>query len=111
MSTYNFPNHLKDDTFQGVTFTVLVNSVPLDLTDSSIRMGLRGAGGSLEKTFVVGSGITLTMPASGIFTFNKQIIDLPAQTYTYDIQFTLNTGEVYTYISGEWMIVQDVTNV
>jgi hypothetical protein len=109
-SVYNIPTHKKGDTFTGVTFTVLVNGTPLNLTGSAIKMDIR-VGNVLKKRIDNGTtgGVTLLNAGAGVFTIDKQIIDIPARTYDYDIQFTLANGDVKTYIIGTWTIVQDIT--
>lgn len=111
MSNYDFKNHKKGDTFEGVAFTVTKNGSALDLTGASIRMQLREKSetGTLGATYTDGDGITITDPTNGVFTFDKQIIDIRAQKYYYDIEITLASGDVKSYIYGTWTITQDVT--
>jgi hypothetical protein len=64
------------------------------------------------KSFSDGSGITIdTVPTTGKFTFNAQVINIAAANYYYDIQITLQNGSIKTYIGGRWNILQDVTYV
>lgn len=110
---YDFPDHIKGDTFDGVGFTITVNGVALNLTGVGIRMQLRkGEKGSVVKEFTnaVGGGITVTNALAGKFEIDSQIIDISAATYNHDIQFTLLSGEVRTYIAGTWTIIQDITH-
>jgi len=107
---YNFKNHRKGDTFNGVQFTVTVNSVAFDITDAEIKMSLRNKRGyNIVKAFSVGSGITIIDGAAGIFKLNAQIIDIEAADYLYDIQIKTADGVVKTYITGTWKIIQDIT--
>ena len=108
---YNFPDHIKGDTFAGVQFEVLVNNAPLDLTGASIRM-------YLKKTMIRGeqhiystanNRLTLTNPSQGIFTFNQQTIDIESGDYVYDIEITMPNNNVHTYIRGNWRILKDIT--
>lgn len=109
--TYDFPDHVKGDTFEGVQFTITVNSSALNLTGATIRMQMRlNSNAPVVKEFSVGNGLTLTTPASGIFTFNKQVISVPPGVYYYDIQITLSNGDIKTYITGTWTIIQDITH-
>jgi len=112
-SRYDFPETIKGDTFNGILFTILVNDVGLDLTDAEINMDLRltPTGASVERFTSVGDvNITISAtPTDGKFTFNRQIIDVAANNYKYDIQITLADDTVKTYISGNWKIIQDVT--
>jgi hypothetical protein len=112
--TYDFQNHTKGDTFKGVSFTILVNTVPLVITGAKIEMQLKlekKAGATAVKTFsTVDNTILITDGAAGKFQIARQIIDIPAKQYFHDIEITLQSGEKDTYISGKWMIMQDVTN-
>lgn len=108
--TYNFPDHKKGDTFNGVQFTVLVNNVAFNIVNAEIKLKLRKtAQANPVKTMAVGTGITITNGASGVFKVDEQIIDIEAATYLYDIQIKTVGGVVKTYISGTWKIMQDIS--
>lgn len=108
---YNFPDHVNNDTFNGVQFEVLVNAVAVDLTDADIKMQLRDGTCRLVEEFSVDNGkLELTDPINGIFTFKKQIISLVPIKYTYDIEIIFSNGDVKTWIKGEWKIIKDITH-
>ena len=113
-SRYDFPQVIKGDTFNGILFTIKVNSVALDLTDAEINMDLRLAltGASVKRfTSVNDEHITISAtPSDGTFTFNNQLINVPAENYKYDIEITFADDTVKTYIYGNWTIIQDVTH-
>ena len=113
-SNYNFPDHVRGDTFNGVVFTVLVNASPVDFTNAILTMDLRPlGGGDVVKTFTTidSGGLTIQdPPTSGKFSLDQQIIDLPSATYEYDIEMDFSNGVVKTYIGGTWTILQDVTH-
>jgi hypothetical protein len=103
--------HKKGDTFEAVDFELKINDVEVDLTDTIIRMQVRqnyGAAIVLNFTSVDDEGITITDAVNGLFKINQQIIDIPAFNYIYDIQFDFD-GEIKTYISGNFVITNDVT--
>ena len=112
-SRYDFPQTIKGDTFNGILFTIKVNSIALDLTDAIINMDLRliPSGVSVKRfTSIANEHITISAtPADGKFTFNNQIINVAAENYKYDIQIVLGDDTVKTYIYGNWTIIQDVT--
>jgi hypothetical protein len=104
--------HIKGDSFEAVNFQMLVNSVALNLTGCTLRMQLRKEYGGivyLSLTSVASAGITITTAASGLFRINKQIINIDANTYIYDIELIKSDGTVKTYISGNFYITNDVT--
>lgn len=104
--------HIKGDTFEAVNFQMIVNSVALNLTGCTLRMQLRKEYGGivyLSLTSVASAGITITNPSSGIFTINKQIIDIDANNYIYDIELIKADTTVKTYVSGNFYVTNDVT--
>jgi hypothetical protein len=107
----NFQN-IKGDTFNLVNFEVKVNDVAVDLTDSVVKMQLRkeycGVVG-LSLTSVASAGITITDAPNGKFKINKQIIDIPAYNYIYDIEIHFDNNDVKTWVSGNFLILNDVT--
>jgi hypothetical protein len=103
--------HIKSDTFEAVNFEINVDTIPVDLTDTTIRMQLRKEYGGvvgLSLTSVASAGITITDAVNGLFCINQQIINIPAFNYIYDIEFDFD-GIVKTYISGNFLILNDVT--
>ena len=101
------------DTFSEVAFEVKKNGTAIDLTGATIKMQLRknysDVSPALALTSVSSAGITITTAASGQFKINEQIIDIEVFNYVYDIQFTLSTGEVKTYVKGGFNITPEVT--
>ena len=107
----NFQN-IKGDTFEEVSFQLLINTEPYDLTGSIIRMQLRKEYGGipfLSLTSVEDTGITITDAENGNFKINKQIINIEPFNYLYDIEIQFGDGDVKTYISGNFLIKSDVT--
>lgn len=103
--------HKKGDTFYEVNFEIKKNNVAVDLTDAIIKMQVRKEyGGVVQLSFTSDNdaGITITDAINGKFKINQQIIDIPAYNYIYDIQFTID-GIVKTYVSGNFLIINDVT--
>lgn len=114
MATLTLPDHIKGDTFPGQQFTVLVNEAPLPLAGAVITMDLRkderaNSERVLRLSTTLGT-ISIINAAGGVFQINKQIIDIPAKQYNYDIEIVLANGDVKTYISGTWTILQDITH-
>ena len=111
IATYNFPDHIKGDTFSGVQFEVLVNAIALDLTDADITMQIRENYSTANKIeFSTDNGkLEITDAVAGKFTFKEQIIDVAPKKYVYNIQILLPNGKKHTYIKGVWVIYCDVT--
>jgi hypothetical protein len=105
--------HTKGDTFNEVAFEVKKNTVAINLTGATIKMQLRknyiDVASILAFTSVGSAGITITAPTLGQFKINAQIIDIEVYNYVYDIQFTLASGEVKTYVKGGFNVTPEVT--
>lgn len=107
----NFQN-IKGDTFNEVTFELLLNDSPYSLENAIIRMQLRKEYGGipvLSLTSIEDTGITITNAELGHFKINEQVIDICAYNYLYDIEIQFGDGTVKTYISGNFLIKNDVT--
>jgi hypothetical protein len=105
MKTVNF-THKRGDTFYATPINIQVNNVDLDLTGAVILMQLRKeAGGVIALT----PDLTITDAAGGDFQIDEQIINIPACTYQYDIQITLADDTVVTWISGLFIINDDIS--
>jgi hypothetical protein len=103
---------IKGDTFEQVTFELLLNDEPYSLEDAIIRMQLRKEYGGipfLSLTSVANAGLTITNAGLGRFKINEQIIDICAFNYIYDIEIEFGDGTIKTYVSGNFLIKSDVT--
>jgi hypothetical protein len=105
--------HIKGDTFDEVAFSIKINNVALDLTGAIIKMQLKKISdltiSLLSLTSVAAAGITITNATGGLFKINQQIIDIEVFNYAYDIQLTLASGVVKTYVSGTFSITKEIT--
>ena len=110
-TTYNFPAHIKGDTFLEQPFVYKLNGVVIDLTGGAFRMMIKRSPRSIDSTLTLtdGSGITVTDAVNGAWKIDSQIIDIQEGTYYYDVQFTYASGQVSTYLSGEFEVTQDIT--
>jgi len=112
--TYDFPQHTSGDTFQGVQFEVLINGSPLDLTGATIVMQCKSKSGPMidgqgQSTLIefntTNNHLEIIDAIGGKFTFKKQVVTLAEKTYLYVIKITQQDGDIHTYISGIWKIV------
>jgi len=106
MTTYNFPNHLKGDTF-------LAKQIDLgfSVVGAIIEMQFRVQGSS-TFTFewsTVNNTITVSNASLGIIIMNQRILDFYPTNYVYDFQITDASGNVKTYFKGSLLIEQDIT--
>lgn len=110
-ATYNFPTHIKGDTFQGMQFTLSDGVSPIDITGYTIecKFRLQYKNGKLAESLSTTSGITITDASNGVFQIDPLVIDWDAGRYYYDIEFTDTGGIISTYIQGIMVVNQDVT--
>lgn len=105
--------HIKGDTFDEVAFQLKINDSAVNLTGAVIKMQLRkcytDTNAALSLTSVSSAGITITNASEGRFKINSQIIDIEVYNYVYDIQITLSSGVVKTYVQGGFNITNEVT--
>ena len=110
---YKMEDHLKGDTFDGVTFNLTnkTNGVPIDLTGCVIRAQFRKGvnKGALIKDVTTSEGVTIMDAANGVFSIDSFLLNWDAAIYNYDVQFTFSNGVVKTYIKGTIKITQDST--
>lgn len=102
----------RGDTFDEVLFELKRDGVAINLTGATIHMQIRKVpGGPVFLNFIsTGSaGITITSPTEGKFKINSTIINLDANAYLYDIQITFASGEVRTWVSGQFVVSNDIT--
>jgi hypothetical protein len=111
MYTYNFPPHIKGDTFEGKVFTILINGTPANLNGATIKMDLRkNKKETTPLTLRLANGSGITILTNGSFQIDPQVIDIPSEDYVYDIEITFASGEVKTWIEGILPITQDITH-
>ena len=107
-AVYNFPKATEGDTHDGVTVTVKSGGAAIDLTNITIAMQVRNNADAVTLDLTVGSGLTKTNAAGGVFKVDA--FTMPAAgTYSYDIQFTYADSSVKTYMSGFITSVAGVT--
>ena len=100
IATYNFPTHVKGDTFLGVNFTLSNLSGPINITNSVITLDAsnnRSLSSALNE-------IVITNGAAGEFSIPEQIIDWRAGTYRYKLYVVYASGRKRTYLQGTWII-------
>lgn len=97
---------IRNDTFEEVPFSLLKNNTAINLTGATIKMQLRKVAGGVVA---FSPALTITNASGGLFKINKQIIAIDAFNYLYDIQITFSDNTVKTWVSGEFLIKNDIT--
>jgi hypothetical protein len=100
--TYNFPECIKDDTFNGVSFTLSINGIAKDLTGATINLIIAS-----KIIFSTTNGdIIISDPLNGKFQLEPRIITLPIGNNLYKIRIMFKNCDVKTYIKGNWKIIE-----
>jgi len=93
------------------TFALLADTTPIDLSGSTILIQVRPTPTSsvvaLELT-TDDSSIGIGGVDSNQITLNK-IVDIAAGTYVYDMNVTFPSGEVKTYLWGNFIVTEDIS--
>ena len=101
-------SHVKGTTFKGIGFLIksgpdAEHLEPLNLLSAKMELKVSdNAPASL--TLLSGSGLTINSEP-GLVAIDKQIIDVDAFNYSYEIEVTTTDNEKYIYIKGKWEII------
>lgn len=101
----------KGDTFsRDFAFTNADTGAALDMTSYTLVLTVKNAAGSAVLTF---SGNDWSGTASaGLFTATKSaatMAGVTAGTYNYDLQITIPSGEIVTWLQGKFIVDTDIT--
>tara|TARA_R110000782_G_scaffold161293_1_gene253328 strand:- start:120 stop:452 length:333 start_codon:yes stop_codon:yes gene_type:complete len=109
MIEYNFPDHLKGDSFKSRKITF-----GFDLTGSRVDIQFKQSIGSSKSTFswsTFNTTIEVFDAINGVIILKGRILDVPKNTYYYDCQIIDASGFVKTYFYGKMQINQDITEI
>lgn len=115
MTTYNFPTHVKGDTFKSkkIQISSIKDEISsfLDLTGCQITIQFKGSVNSpvVFDFKTSNSTILITNATEGEFELQSRIINVLASTYVYDVQITFPDSSVKTYFRGSMKVESDVT--
>jgi hypothetical protein len=98
----------KNDTWSQ-TFALTANSTPIDLSTATVRIQIRkGCGGTLMVTLTNGDGITIGGVGNNEITIGK-IISIDKGNYFWDMEVTQSVDSVKTYLTGDFIVYDDIT--
>ena len=106
MTTYNFPNHTKGDTFKARQITL-----GFDITGAEIKMQFK-LPGSIQAAFewsTVDDSFVVTNAATGVLIMTKMDLNFKPSAYVYDFQVKDADDNIKTYFKGSLLIEQDTT--
>jgi hypothetical protein len=100
----------RNDTWSQV-FAILADTTPVDLSGSTILLQVRPTPSSTSVLLTLStanSSISIGGANTNQITLNK-IVDVVAGSYVYDMNVTFPSGEVKTYIWGNFIVQEDIT--
>lgn len=109
--TYNIPKHVSGDTWDGInSISFFRNNSAIDLSDAYVEMGVKYtvASPTVLTLSTSNSGITITEPLSGEISIPPIIVNIPPSNYKWYLKLVLETGEIKTYLMGNWPIVANI---
>ncbi len=89
------------------------NTVPIDLSTAAVEIEIRKTitSSTVELTLTEGGGgITVGGQNNNMITINKDI-NLAAGNYVYDMAVKFSNTNIKTYIWGNFIVYQDITNI
>lgn len=93
------------------TFAILADTTPVDLTGCTIVIQVRQTPSSANVDLTLStanSSISIGGLNRNQITLNKKV-DISAGSYVYDMNVTFPSGEVKTYIWGNFIVQEDIT--
>lgn len=110
-------DHRKGDTWDGFSLlleeydTDGVTLIPINLTGVNVLIQFKSHYNSaISFEFKTSdSTITIPNPLNGEILMMPRIIDVPANTYMFDVQLTYTNGTVQTIVSDYFKIYSDIS--
>lgn len=96
----------RGDTWDGFSFTLTRNGGDFDMTGAMALMQVKAD--KTDETALLEITPTIT-PEEMLITVLSSAIEIDAGRYFYDIQVTLDGGDIITPIAGRFNVEQDVT--
>ena len=94
-------------------FSILADTTPVDLSGSTILIQVRPTPTSATISLTLStadSSISIGGANRNQITLNKKV-DVTAGSYVYDMNVTFPSGEVKTYIWGNFIVYEDITKI
>lgn len=91
------------------TYALTSNNTPISLVGATVNIQVRkGCGGTLALSITNGNGATIGGTNNNEITVNK-LVNIDKGNYKWDMQVTLQSGNVRTYLEGDFIVYDDVT--
>ena len=109
---FDWPDQYAGDTAEWLEFSIFEDGAPIILLGAVIKMQVRKSHKAtpiIEVTSVADDGIEITDALGGIFRVGGYQNPDVSAIFIYDIEFTYPSGEVFTYLHGQYPIYPQVT--
>lgn len=103
----NTVTYIQGTTYLGMSITIKVNDVPLDLTDATITAVFENSSNA-KKVLTSGRGITDIDASGGSFKLlENTVVNWEKGTWVLTVTTVLNTGDIkkYIYKNVEFVII------
>lgn len=100
-------NHKRGTTWDGVSFTIIEDQVPLNLTGVQITADFKyDKSRATIFSFKTSNGtVLIPNPLTGVFLFKYDIpVDFPEAVYVFTVKMVFPDGRVEAEIFGNWKI-------
>jgi len=93
-------------------FQLSANNIPIDLTGANVEIQVRMRPNSTtaSMTLTLGNGITVGGLNSNQITINYDV-NISAGSYVYDMTIQFPNDNIKTYIWGNFIVYQDITQI
>lgn len=92
-------------------FALLADTTPINLTGCTVVVQVRTSADAPTSALTLSTtngGISIGGINNNQITLNKKV-DIPADSYVYDMNVSFPSGEVKTYIWGTFFVQEDIT--
>ena len=112
MQTHNLVSVKQGNTYPGAKFTLQTTDLAFNLLGATIVMKLKLAPGQTVKAILSSEEDNGKILITGDYTFEiaAHVVEVPANTYEYDIKILFATGLTKTWIGGTWQILTVITD-
>jgi hypothetical protein len=93
-------------------FQLTANTEPIDLTDANVEIQVRRRPNSTDAamTLTLADGITIGGLNTNQITINYDV-NIDAGSYVYDMTIQFPNENIKTYIWGNFIVYQDITQI
>lgn len=100
----------RNDSYEQVISILDGSSNPISLANADVKLQVRThPDGDVLLTMSEGSGITVGGAGNNVITISKIISIQTGGKYYYDLQATFADGTVQTYLRGQFIVTEDIT--